>query len=251
MRSLRHPALISSVGAGKLSAAPPELGPRAVGGDVEAYILCLELCDMALDTVIKERRLQNRHFRSDEAGPLLAQVADGLAFLHGRGVLHRDLKAANVFLRRRPRCGAAERRDGLAEVSEADVAAFVAKLGDFGASKVGSRAQTPVQTPQWMAPEVARQEPYGRPADIWAFGMLMYELMELSVPYGEEITMPALEAELSAGRPPALSRASRARSPELVALMERCSAAAPEDRPTAAEVVASLGASGWSPERLL
>merc|ERR1712203_785390 len=92
--------------------------------------------------------------------------------------------------------------DSAQPLEDLQLGSLCAKLGDFSACTVASRAQTPVQTPQWMAPEVARQETYGPPADIWGLGALIFELLELGMPYGEEITFPELEEALVAGRPP-------------------------------------------------
>merc|ERR1712196_431887 len=101
---------------------------------------------------------------------------------------------------------------------------------------------TPVHTPQWMAPEVIRMEGYGRPSDIWSFGSVMFEMLELGVPYGDEITLTALEAKLAEGCPPALSDkdGTISRAPKLVPLMNDCFASDPLARPTAAEIMQRL-----------
>mmetsp|Transcript_20169 Transcript_20169/g.34001 ORF Transcript_20169/g.34001 Transcript_20169/m.34001 type:complete len:470 (-) Transcript_20169:92-1501(-) len=85
------------------------------------------------------------------------QVASGMRHLHDRDVLHRDLKPANVIL------------DGKG----------VAKISDFGLScqiSVGSDLTAETGTYRWMAPEVIRHEHYSFPADVYSFGILLWEL---------------------------------------------------------------------------
>lgn len=162
---------------------------------------------------------------------ILKQVSKALVHLHQRRVMHRDLKAGNVFL-----CKSGDKVDLV--LTEA-----VAKLGDFGVAKVCSRAQTPVQTPHFMAPEVAKQSEYGPAADIWAFGCLMLQMMQLSLPHGEDLTLPQLEEALLAGTPHFAGREEALeRSPKVVAVMDRCLQKDPAARPTAEQVSQELEA---------
>lgn len=336
MKGLRHPALVGFICAGKVQ-APNELLPissaSGAGGDkpVAAYALCIELCDLALEKVVQQRSQEARPFSAKEIGPALTQVSAGLAHLHQNGILHRDMKSANVFLQHIVPVGsgaeapkysvtarsgdgstrqfqfspgdgpgleldassvgqisrvvpgsAAEAQgaqpgwtithiagsevrlmsharalDHLAKAESGELqeplcakplTEFQAKLGDFGASSAAARASTPVQTPQWMAPEAMRLEGYGPPADVWAFGMLMYELLELDLPFGEEITLPELEDQLTAGRAPLLKKGAHANQslPKFVALMNRCHMAEADARPSASEVHSDLLAEGWA-----
>jgi serine/threonine protein kinase len=88
------------------------------------------------------------------------QILQGLEYLHHFKYLHRDIKGANVLIT----------NDG------------VCKLADFGCAKrlirVDDRSQifSLKGTTNWMAPEVMRQDAYGRFADIWSFGCLMVEM---------------------------------------------------------------------------
>ncbi|KAM3299643.1 hypothetical protein ACQJBY_040911 [Aegilops geniculata] len=85
-----------------------------------------------------------------------ADVAAGLAYLHGAGMVHGDVKARNVVI------GA----DGRA------------KLADFGCSREAGTAGGPIigGTPAFMAPEVARGEEQGPAADVWALGCMVVEM---------------------------------------------------------------------------
>ena len=93
--------------------------------------------------------------------------------------LHRDLKAANVFLT----------ENGSADGS--------VKLGDFGISKTLSTftnlAQTACGTPFYFSPELINSQPYHEPSDVWALGVLLFELLTLQRPYnGRNIATLAL-----------------------------------------------------------
>ncbi|KAF1746484.1 hypothetical protein GCK72_022940 [Caenorhabditis remanei] len=89
----------------------------------------------------------------------VAQIALGLEHLHNQNVVYRDLKAINVML---GRCGNI-------------------KLTDFGLSKFnfikGSKTSTFCGTYEGMAPELMRRVPYDHSVDIWALGILMYDMM--------------------------------------------------------------------------
>eukprot|EP01094_Clydonella_sp_ATCC50884_P017885 TRINITY_DN31_c0_g2_i10.p1 TRINITY_DN31_c0_g2~~TRINITY_DN31_c0_g2_i10.p1 ORF type:complete len:706 (-),score=241.35 TRINITY_DN31_c0_g2_i10:204-2321(-) len=94
------------------------------------------------------------------------EILQGLGFLHAQRVLHRDLKSENVFAV----------YNGQGEVQSL-------AIGDFDQAKMG-QAVTMVGTPGFTAPEVLREEgAYSFPADIWSFGMILYEMAALQQPY--------------------------------------------------------------------
>jgi len=96
----------------------------------------------------------------------------GLAYLHGKNIIHRDIKAANILI------------DGNG----------TAKLADFGVSKqmANTWANTLVGTPLWMAPEVAKMQQYSLSADIWSIGITALELAQFYPPYADVTPMKAL-----------------------------------------------------------
>lgn len=96
-------------------------------------------------------------------------VVEGVRYLHDRGIVHRDLKPGNIF------------RD-----SDADVV----KIGDYGLSKLisagspGSHTET-VGTFHYMAPEISRGS-YGKEVDLYALGVILYEMLTGVVPFDGE-----------------------------------------------------------------
>eukprot|EP00753_Platysulcus_tardus_P015852 PLAT5312.1.p2 GENE.PLAT5312.1~~PLAT5312.1.p2 ORF type:complete len:336 (-),score=148.10 PLAT5312.1:31-1038(-) len=88
-----------------------------------------------------------------------AEILEGLAHLHGLGIVYRDLKPENILL---------DHRGHL-------------KITDFGLSKHGvglySGASTFCGSPEYVAPEVLKRKPYGRAIDWWSFGVVLHELL--------------------------------------------------------------------------
>jgi len=223
---LQHPGLVKFIGSKVVQPSPVGEGVK------EAYVLLTELCDGGtLLDLLDQRRRSGIAMTTKEAQHVLAPIASALAYLHDQTVLHRDLKAANIF---------AIASDG-SDVPEkkGTLWTYNFKLGDFDAGAPRSRAQTPCQTPQWMAPEAMSMEGYGRAGDIWSLGMLVFELIELGAPpYGEDIMLPKLEALITAGEPPSLSHPGQ--FPELEDLMRRCLNLNPADRPSAHSLASEL-----------
>jgi serine/threonine-protein kinase len=174
-----------------------------------------------------------------EEGPLppsravdyLLQACDAVAEAHSVGIVHRDLKAANLFLTRRA--------DGRPLV----------KVLDFGLSKI---ERTPSQatittehhvigSPHYMSPEQMRssREVDAR-SDIWSLGVVLYTLLAGRKPFEGTYLTEVCAAVLSS-KPPALSALRPELPPALVEAVERCLQVEPEDRfQTVAELIAAL-----------
>ncbi len=108
----------------------------------------------------------------DEALELLLQIADALAYAHGQGIVHRDIKPGNVML------GA----DGRAKITDFGLAKIT---GAGGAAYDITQTRASLGTPHYMAPEQHRGSAKADArADIYSFGVLAYELLTGKLPIG-------------------------------------------------------------------
>jgi serine/threonine protein kinase len=151
----------------------------------------------------------------EEAIDYLLQACEAIAEAHAAGIVHRDLKPANLFLTRR-----------------ADGSSLV-KVLDFGISKatppVGSqpdmsltKTASVMGSPLYMAPEQMRStRSVDARADIWALGVILYELLSGKVPF-EATTMPELCAMVLTEAPAPLRDKRPDTPPGLWAIIERC-----------------------------
>jgi serine/threonine-protein kinase len=109
----------------------------------------------------------------DEALPIAGQMAEGLEAAHEQGIIHRDLKPANVKVRED---GTVKLLDfGLAKALDEDRESEPSESPTMSAA--ATRAGVIMGTAAYMSPEQARGKPVDRRADIWAFGVVLYEML--------------------------------------------------------------------------
>jgi len=158
-------------------------------------------------------------------------VARGMAYLHENQVLHRDLKPANVLLK---------------------LPSLVAKVADFGASRDASSESSMTMsmagTPVFMAPEVLRQERYGKEADVWSYGGLLVHCATRSPPYKNLLQKQPAFALMQAVANYELSPLTHIETlepdwtPEVAALAGQCCQGSQKERPPFVEIVEQMGA---------
>ncbi|KAK9396458.1 serine/threonine-protein kinase Nek11 [Crotalus adamanteus] len=127
-----------------------------------SFCIITEYCEgRDLDFKIQEYKRSGKVFPESQIVEWFIQLLLGVNYLHERRILHRDLKAKNIFLKNN-----------------------LVKIGDFGVSRLlmGScdLATTFIGTPFYMSPEALQHHGYDTKSDIWSLGCILYEMCCLS-----------------------------------------------------------------------
>jgi tRNA A-37 threonylcarbamoyl transferase component Bud32 len=158
----------------------------------------------------------------EEAAHIVTEVAEGLEYAHSRGVVHRDVKPANILLTE-------DRR---------------VKLTDFGIARLGTSNLTHdgqlLGTPNYMAPEQIRGEAADHRADVFSLGVVLYEMLTGEKPFqGENVTVVTHRIAYEAFIPP--ERHGTGQPEPVQAVLDRALAKDPDERfPSVAEMARSL-----------
>lgn len=156
---------------------------------------------------------------------ILRDVARALAYAHAEGVVHRDVKPENILL-----------SGGAAVVTDFGIAKAIAVSRTQANATTGlTQAGVSLGTPAYMAPEQALGDPAtDHRADIYAWGVVAWELLAGAHPFAERGTIQALIAAHIAESPPSLSVRRPDVPPALAALVMRCLEKNPASRPQSA-----------------
>ncbi len=194
------------------------------GRHAEVSFLTMELVEG--ETLASRLEKQGR-LTTDEALPLVAQICAGLAAAHAEGIVHRDFKSGNVML-----------SGDRAVVTDFGLARAVS--ADEGQDHTATGAI--LGTPAYMAPEQVVGDPVTAAADIYALGVVMYEMVTGHRPFEGGSAM-ALMARKVRDRPTPPGSLMTGLSVAWEAVIMRCLEAAPGDRfGSADEIPAALGA---------
>ena len=222
--ALQHPNVVPLFTAGEAAGLPYYVMPYVQGES------------------LRSRLTRDARLPLADALSILRDVARALAFAHEQGVVHRDVKPENVLLAGDPSGGSGQ----AAVVTDFGIAKAIAAAGDQrpegreGAldlrtlSAVGSS----IGTPAYMSPEqAAGEQRVDQRADLYAWGVLAYELLAGTRPFVEHMTRQELVAAHLSEMPPPLASLAPHLSSTLTALVMRCLEKDPSRRPQSAREI--------------
>ncbi|XP_055955396.1 serine/threonine-protein kinase Nek11-like isoform X1 [Patella vulgata] len=180
----------------------------------EYFCIITEYCEGGdLDVKITEVKKKKSHLDESTVLNWFVQLVLAVKYLHSQRVLHRDLKARNIFLRKNK-----------------------VKIGDFGISRIlmsaSDYASTFTGTPFYMSPEVLKHEGYNSKSDIWSVGCILYEMCALEHAFDGQGLM-AIMYKIVEGVPPDLPKRY---SKQLNDVFKGIIIKEPEKRPSATEI---------------
>ncbi|MBI3184339.1 MAG: serine/threonine protein kinase [Myxococcales bacterium] len=208
--AIRHPSIVETLGWGQLPS------------DGRCYLVMEYLDGVSLEQLLEKEA----PLCADEVMALLDQVLEGLGVAHAAGVVHRDVKAGNIF------------------VTSAAGGARRVKLLDFGLAMHPGRSarmrltgeSCVVGTPDYMAPELTQREPATAQSDLYSVGVLAFHLLTGRLPFIAPSAHEVMRAHAREVPPRPLLFESSV-PVELDALVMRLLAKRPADRPPSAEAV--------------
>jgi len=188
------------------------------GSTVKGKVLwiLMEFCGGGAVNDLMEK-LPGGRYTEQQIAAVMAESLKGLAYLHSKNIIHRDIKAANILLNEQGQT----------------------KLADFGVSgqmkDEFNKKNTVTGTPLWMAPEVVDGDNYDARADLWSLGITAIEMAEGEPPHFKEKMMQAM-MKICAGPPPTLKEPEKW-SKEFHNFLATCLVKEPQGRPSATELL--------------
>jgi serine/threonine-protein kinase len=211
---LQHPHIVGVISAGEIDGLPYFVMPFVEGES------------------LRSRLEDGEPMPPREAVGILRDVARALSYAHERGIVHRDIKPDNVLL-----------TSGSATLADFGVAKALSSAQSVisGESGTLTRVGTSLGTPSYMAPEqVAGDAAVDHRADIYAFGVMAYEMLAGTPPF-HDLPLQALMAAHLSREPVPLNQQREGLSATLVSLVMRCLEKDPEARQqSASELVDAL-----------
>uniref|UniRef100_A0A7S2D336 non-specific serine/threonine protein kinase n=1 Tax=Haptolina brevifila TaxID=156173 RepID=A0A7S2D336_9EUKA len=193
--------------------------------DENSLCIVMEYCHGGdLASMIRNRASSGElaHFSEENVIDMFVQIVQSLKYLHGRRVLHRDLKPQNILL----------------SSSAGESPRLL--LADFGIAKVleeaNSAAATVLGTPTYLAPEICKGQRYSYPADVWSLGCILHELIALTKVWATTNLLAAVY-KICEQEPPPLPNCPGLYSYDCQQLVNEMLSKDPSQRPTLDEIL--------------
>ncbi|KAI3824255.1 hypothetical protein L1987_05706 [Smallanthus sonchifolius] len=189
-----------------------------IGACTEPTKLCIVTEFMARGSIYNFLHKQNGSFKLPLLLKIAIDISKGMSYLHQNNIIHRDLKTANLL------------------IDEHEVV----KVADFGVARV--QTQSGVMTAEtgtyrWMAPEVIEHRPYDHKADVFSFGIVLWELLTGEVPYSYLTPLQAAVGVVQQGLRPTIPKQTHTK---LTELLESCWQQNPTSRPEFTDILDKL-----------
>jgi serine/threonine-protein kinase len=210
--ALSHPNIVAVHTVGRLSNDLPYIIMQYVKG-----------------RTMEERLQAEGPLPMDEARGVIVAVASALSAAHRKGIVHRDIRPDNVLY---------EEDSGRALLSDFGIAAVLAS-GEAGQQSRITRTGELIGDPAHMSPEQLSGAEITQLSDVYALGLLGYELLTGRGPYDAKSRRELITAHVQA-EPIELAMLRSDVDPEVAALLKRCLAKEPEHRPNSADVARRL-----------
>ncbi len=227
---LRHPNVIAFYGC----TAPPE--PYIISELLWGSLFKLLHDNRSPKGKIKDdaiKELEIEHLSDIVAFRIVKDIANGLSYIHDRGIIHRDVSTSNILV-----TGPRDKLEAQARKNDTNPPPF-AKISDFGLSRgVGIGYTSSAVNLLYLSPEGYRGEPISTQSDVFSYAMLIWEVYTCKRPYEDEENdqLAAYKVTCEGLRPPV--------TPEIPGgvsmLMQNCWKDDPNNRPTMKAVVVAL-----------
>jgi serine/threonine-protein kinase len=196
MRTLHHPAIQKGLGSGRFNNTP-YLVTELVGGES-----------------MRELITRSAPLEPSAAVSLTRKIADGLAHCHDNDIIHRDIKPENILIG----------DDGQPVILD-----FGLALTKGSHRVTYANLSSTAGTPDYMAPEQIEGQRGDRRTDLYALGVIFFELLTGKPPYTGDNHLAVMAQHLKGG-PPRLDKSQAGVSPQIAAVVARCLRRDPDDR---------------------
>mmetsp|Transcript_30218 Transcript_30218/g.74285 ORF Transcript_30218/g.74285 Transcript_30218/m.74285 type:complete len:493 (-) Transcript_30218:147-1625(-) len=171
----------------------------------------------SLTNILQMLQRKSIDMSEGEMGAFSKATLEAMAFLHGLGRIHRDIKSDNILINSR----------GEVKIADFGFCVQLTQERDMRHSMVG--------TPYWMAPELVRGHKYDQKVDVWSLGIMLIEMAEFEPPYLKEQPLRALYLIATKGMPKLKQQSKYSNT--FLDFFGRCLANDPKNRSSAQDLL--------------